>query len=230
MSDSTAPVWLEGRGGALRVPAGRYRLSARLGGEQDVEELEVDRHLVCVADFREFIDAGGYEEQRWWSPEGWRWKVEQQITKPRFFGPGEWRRFVRPTRPIVGVSFYEAEAYARFLGRRLPTEAEWEATARGPAGRAYPWGEELDVGRVGMRGMGPRVTWPCGYFPRGAGPFGHLDLVGNVWQWTTTKDRGGVIVRGGSWASRPEQGRTDFFNVYDPSTRHSHVGFRTVRS
>jgi formylglycine-generating enzyme required for sulfatase activity len=213
------------------VPAGRYLLSERLGGAQDLEKpFWLDRYPVTVARFLAFIERGGHRDRALWSDQGWTWREANAITEPRFFGDPKWARFLRPGRPIVGVSWWEAEAFCRFEGRRLPTEREWECAARGSDGRAYPWGPEWEDGRIAVRGVGPRVTWPVGFFQRARGPFGHLDLVGNVWQWTADSLEGTAIVKGGSWASRPEQNRTDHVNAYAKEQRHSHVGFRTCRS
>lgn len=217
----------------LEVPAGDYPLSAHLGGTQRVERFWLDRHLVTVARYRRFIEADGYEERKFWSAKGWAFVRERDLTAPRFWDEPKWARFQRPVRPVIGVSWYEADAFARFEGRRLPTQKEWEAAARGPEGRTYPWGDEWDRKAAAVRGEGPRVTWPVGFFKAGRGPFGHYDLVGNVWQWTSDETEPGArdssrIVKGGSWASRPDQNTTGGWNAYNPQTQHSHVGFRTV--
>jgi formylglycine-generating enzyme required for sulfatase activity len=215
------------------VPKGRYPLSAR-HGPTDVEAFRLDRHLVTVERYRKFIDAGGYREKQYWHPRGWRMITTYKMTAPRFWNEEKWARFLRNDRPVVGVSWYEADAFCRWAGRRLPTDIEWEAAARGFEGRIHPWGDEWDPRAARVRGQGARVTWPIGQFRRGVGPFGHYDLVGNVWQWTSTPSvpndpDSPMMTRGGSWASRPDQNRTDVWNAYDPSGQHSHVGFRTAR-
>lgn len=216
----------------LVVPAGRYPLSDR-HGETEVESFLLDRDLVTVARYRRFMEAGGYEEKRFWHPAGWRMITDYRLTAPRFFFEAKWAPFLEPERPIVGVSWFEADAFCRFEGRRLPTEVEWESAARGSKGRLHPWGDEWDPEAASVRGEGERVTRRVGSFPKGAGPFGHLDLVGNVWQWTATPSipdasDSPMVVRGGSWASRPDQNRTDNWNAYDRSAQFSHLGFRTA--
>jgi formylglycine-generating enzyme required for sulfatase activity len=216
------------------VPSGMYRLSARAGGEQHVDGFWLDRHLVTVDRYAEFIESGGYEEQDFWDDEGWLWLRRERIACPRFWEEAAWARFLRKNRPVVGVSHHEASAFARFEGRRLPTEREIEAASRGPEGFTYTWGHVWEEGRIGVRGVGPRMTWPVGYFRRAKGPFGHDDLIGNVWQWTADpgdpRDPNRTrVVRGGSWASRPDQNTTDSWNAYAPTARFSHLGFRTAR-
>lgn len=218
-----------------RVPTGTYALSSRLGGTQEVVGFEMDRHLVTVARYRRFVDFGGYEHRDFWSVAGWRYIQRNEVGHSRFWGEDKWKRFVTPDRPIVGVSYYEAEAFCRFEGRRLPTEREWEAAARGTDGRRYPWGDEWDNRAAAVRGQGPRVTWPVGFFRKNVGPFGHFDLVGNVWQWTSDRaqpERGNespLVAKGGGWAARIDKNQTDVWNAFDPKDRHSHVGFRTAR-
>ncbi|RMG16716.1 MAG: hypothetical protein D6729_10270 [Deltaproteobacteria bacterium] len=219
-------------GAVIEVPAGWKLLSDRVGGRQHVPAFAMDRDLVTVADYRRFIEAGGYLQPEYWDEEGWQWRTREGIEAPRFFGDPDWAPYLEPERPIVGVSYWEARAFCAWAGRALPTEVQWEAAARGEDGRLYPWGNRFDEGRVGMRGVGRRGTWPVGHWPRANGPYGHRDLVGNVWQWTTDDwDPGrsrAKAVRGGAWSARPVHARTDHRNGYQPEGRWSHVGFRTV--
>jgi len=145
----------------------------------------IDRYPVTVAAYAPFIASGGYDEARHWSAQGWAWRQQNAIDRPRFWDEDEWRGYLVPNHPVVGVSFYEAEAYAAFRGARLPTEAEWEKAARGVDGRRYPWGHEWLDDACGMRGVGPRSTVPVGVFPKGQSPYGVRDLVGCIWQWCT---------------------------------------------
>ncbi len=194
----------------------------------------MDRYPVTVARYALFVDAGGYDDEELWDDEGWAWRSENAILTPRWWEEQDphWARFLTPDRPIVGVSWYEARAFCRFAGRRLPSEAEWEAAARGPEGRLYPWGDSWEPERAGNRGKGPRLTWPVGSFPAAEGPFGHHDLVANVWQWTSDPwpdpSSSSMAARGGAWSARDEHCRSDHRNAYEKDGRWSHVGFRTV--
>jgi gamma-glutamyl hercynylcysteine S-oxide synthase len=150
----------------------------------------IDRYPVTVAAFAEFVGAGGYTIREHWTTAGWSWRTEERIERPRFWDEDEWRAYLVPNHPVVGVSFYEAEAYAAFRGARLPTEAEWEKAARGTDGRQYPWGPDWVDDACGMRGVGPRSTVPIGIFPKGQSVYGVRDLVGCVWQWCVNPFRG----------------------------------------
>lgn len=233
-ADITEAVPLK-RPDEAKVPAGLYALSARIGGSQWVDALWLDRHPVTVDRYRRFIEAGGYEDPEYWDDDGWAWKRDERVVLPRFWDEPAWRRFLRRGRPVVGVSFFEASAFCRFEGRRLPSERELEAAARGPKGFRYTWGDDWEDGRLGIRGVGPRMTWPVGQFRRAMGVFGHHDLLGSVWQWTSDPadpddpDRG-RIVRGGSWASRPDQNTNESWNAYERGAQFSHLGFRTARA
>ena len=217
------------------VPAGHYDLSNIIeANNEPLAVFSMDRYLVTVARYSQFIDEGGYFDAECWSESGWEWRVENNIMAPRFWNEVEWRHLREPhDRPVVGVSWYEADAFCRFHGGALPTEMQWEAAARGPDGLRYPWGQDWLVGLVGNRGIGPRVCWQVGYWPNAQGPFGHHDLVANVWQWTSSawpikQAEELLVVRGGSWASREEMCRTNMRNGYLPSGQWSHVGFRSA--
>lgn len=165
----------------------------------DVPAFHLDAAPVTNAAFGRFVDAGGYREQRWWHPDGWAHVRRVGIEAPLFWrreGDG-WvrRRFghreaVPPDEPVMHVSWYEADAYARWAGRRLPTEAEWEKAARhDPAtgdSLRYPWGD-ADPGpehaNLGQRHLRPA---PAGAYPRGAAPCGARQLLGDVWEWTAS--------------------------------------------
>jgi iron(II)-dependent oxidoreductase len=148
---------------------------------------------------------------------------------------------------VVGVSWFEAESYARFADARLPTEAEWEHAARGEDGRRYPWGEEWDASRAAARG-GPRRTLPVGCFPSGRSPHGLLDAAGNVWEWVADLFDPGLyrrmlggsavaphppsdlrVARGGAWNAHPPQLRCANRNAWPPDARFSNIGFRIAR-
>src|SRR5258706_10389545 len=137
----------------------------------------IDRYPVAVLAFSAFIAAGAYRERRWWTDEGWAWRDAEAIRAPRFWGEPDWASYLIANHPVVGVSYYEAEAYAAFAGARLPTAAEWEKAATGSQARKYPWGDEWRDDACGMRGFGPRSTVPIGIFPKGRSPLGVSDMV-----------------------------------------------------
>lgn len=209
-----------------------------------------------------FIDAGGYDDPRWWTEEGWRWRSEGGKTAPAFwFRDGDtWmrRRFGRvepvpPEEAVQHASFHEAQAHARWAGMRLPTEAEWEKAARwDPAtgrSRRYPWGDDEPAARhanLGQRRLRPSAA---GAFPDGASPLGVRQLIGDVWEWTSTVfhgypgftafpyreysevffDDGYRVLRGGSWATDPTATRGTFRNWDHPVRRQIFSGFRLAR-
>jgi formylglycine-generating enzyme required for sulfatase activity len=217
-----------------------------------LSEYAVDRFPVTVAAYTRFVEGGGYAERRHWSDEGWSWRAAGSIDRPRFWGEPEWAAYLVPNHPVVGVSFFEAEAYAAAIGARLPTEAEWEKAARGTDGRKYPWGDEWHDDACGMRGIGPRSTVPVGIFPKGASPYGVRDMVGSVWQWCVDPFRGwragaadvgaradddaepgepGSLrrtTRGGAWNTLAWSVTCLSRNGYPASARFSNVGFRCV--
>jgi ergothioneine biosynthesis protein EgtB len=199
----------------VTIPAGVATLGARREGitfgwdnefaelQVDVPEFEVDVHSITNADFLEFIDAGGYHARELWTEEGWDWREKEQIEFPIFWsrpeggrtGRAGWRwrgmfEFIPlpPAWPAY-VSHAEAAAYARWKGRRLPTEAEYHRAAFGtPSGeeRQFPWGSEpADP----SRGNFDFTSWeavPAGSRPAGASAWGVHDLVGNGWEWTAS--------------------------------------------
>jgi gamma-glutamyl hercynylcysteine S-oxide synthase len=195
--------------GTVRIPAGRATLGAAPGeipfgwdNEHplcvvDVDAFEIDVHSVTNGDFLEFVDAGGYRRPELWSREGWSWIDEQRIRHPLFWERdgdawlwrGMWRRAPLQARGPVWVSHAEASAYARWKGRRLPTEAEFMRAAYGtPEGRErrHPWGDEPPDGTRGWFDFAGWDPAPAGAFPAGRSAFGVEDLIGNGWEWTST--------------------------------------------
>jgi sulfatase modifying factor 1 len=189
-------------GEMVLVSAGSFLMGSASGQSDEQPEHTVtlnayyiDKYEVTNAEYQRFIDAGGYNTQAFWSAAGWSWRTNYSITEPQSwssYGPGY------PAFPVVGVSYYEAEAYASFVGKRLPTEAEWERAARGTNARTYPWGEGIDGSRANYSGSqdpydGFRT--PVGFYDGrlhpnppfqttdSPGPYGTYDQTGNVWEW-----------------------------------------------
>jgi gamma-glutamyl hercynylcysteine S-oxide synthase len=222
----------------------------------------LDTTPVTNAAYQEFLADGGYEEPRWWSPAGWDHRQRAGLAAPLYWrreGSGWVRtRFgvtepVPPAEPVVHVSWYEAQAYAAWAGRRLPTEAEWEKAARhDPAtgrSRRFPWGDEdpaPDRANLGQHYLQPA---PAGSYPRGASPAGVRQLIGDVWEWTSSdflpypgftawpyKEYSEVffggeykMLRGGSFGVDPVACRGTFRNWDYPVRRQIFAGFRTAR-
>ena len=236
------------------VPAGTFIMGSPRGKgagderpqrEVHVDALLLDMYEVTNAQFQRFIEAGGYRERRCWSAEGWAWRIQEKVTEPRYWSSGEHNCGPRyPRHPVVGVSWYEAEAYARWAGKRLPTEAEWEKAARGTDGRTYPWGnEEPTCDRANYRACGGQ-TKPVGSCVSGVSPYGAHDMAGNVWEWcadwygadyyghsSATNPPGpssgsSRVLRGGGWNNDPIELRCAYRNYGDPVFRYGSIGFR----
>jgi gamma-glutamyl hercynylcysteine S-oxide synthase len=224
--------------------------------EVDVPAFELDRLPVTNADYMRFVEMGGYRRREWWSDEGWAWREAEDVELPHYWtADGESRSFHRtqplvPDQPVMHVSWHEADAYARSLGKRLPTEAEWEKAASWDAAagqqRTYPWGsDEPGVRHANLdhTAFGPARV---GSYPAGASPSGVLGMVGDTWEWTAS-DFGAYpgfssfpyreyselffgseykVLRGGSWASRPSVARASFRNWDYPVRRQIFSGFR----
>lgn len=186
----------------------------------------IQRHLVTVAEYAAFIDAGGYDDPALWSADGWSWRLDNDVEKPRFWADEEWAPYLHDNSPVVGVSWYEADAYASFRELRLPTEREWERAARGDDGRLFPWGDTWDPRRCAHRDNGMRTTKPIGIFP--PGPFALYDMVGSVWQWTDG-DGAHRVVRGGAWNNLPWSIGCASRNAYPPGAQFSNLGFRCAK-
>ncbi len=228
----------------------------------DVPSFYLDTTPVTNAMYVEFISAGGYDDPRWWTAAGWDHRQRADLHAPLFWqrdGAG-WvrRRFgvtepVPPAEPVMHVCWYEADAFARWAGRRLPTEAEWEKAARyDPAsGRSlrYPWGDDdptPDLANLGQRHLQPA---PAGSYPAGAAPAGARQLIGDVWEWTASdflpypgfvawpyKEYSEVfwgpdykVLRGGAFSADHVVCRSTFRNWDYPVRRQIFAGFRTAR-
>ena len=144
--------------------------------------------------------------------------------------------FGRMNRPVINVSWTDAEAYTRWLGPgwRLPSEAEWEYAARGGREASYPWGDKPPKGRANCRDcggeFGGKSTAPVGSYPATGFGAGLYDMAGNVWEWVADgTNSGSRVVRGGSWGSYPKLLRAAFRNGLAPDDRDVGIGFRVCR-
>lgn len=190
----------------ITIPAGKAVLGMQ-AGEFDfvwdnehpsltvnVEAFSIDVYNVTNGQFLEFMEAGGYDNPAFWSEEQWAWRQETGKIHPFFWKrtDGGWmlRDFFReiplPLSWPVYVTHAEASAYARFAGKRLPTEAEWHRAAFGDTLSRYPWGNEEPAGAHGNFDFHNWSPVPVGSYPHGASPFGVHDLTGNGWEWTFT--------------------------------------------
>jgi len=142
---------------------------------------QIDRFPVTNRRFRPFLEAEGYADPEHWSSAGWRWICqEREVRAPRSFERAE---YADEDQPACGLSWYEAEAFARFEGRRLPTSAEWERAARGLDARPFPWGDALPRAELCNFANGVGRTNPVDSYPKGQSAAGLYDMAGNVNNW-----------------------------------------------
>jgi iron(II)-dependent oxidoreductase len=260
-------------GAEVLVPAGPFMMGTdaepwALDNERPAHTVELPSYWIDTApvtngQYAAFVDVGGYDDPRWWSEQGWAHRRADGLGAPQFWerdaGGAWWRRrfgIVEPVpadEPVCHVCFFEAEAYAAWAGRRLPTEAEWEKAARvDPAtgrSRRYPWGDDEPTAahaNLGQRHLQPA---PVGAYPAGASPLGVHQLIGDVWEWTSSGWHpypgftvfpypeysqvffGGDyrVLRGGSFGTDPSAIRATFRNWDHPIRRQIFAGFRCAR-
>lgn len=258
----------EASGRDIEIDGGAYLLGAMPGAQfvfdnekwahaVHVNPFAIGQYAVTNAEFAEFVNDRGYLRRECWSEEGWRWRAQETAQHPVYWIPqqnGNWMyRFydrilpLPPEHPVIHVNWYEAEAWCRWAGRRLPTEAEWELAASGPAKTRYPWGEEppdsrranLDACSLGCVAVSDRAP--------GDSPYGCRQMVGNVWEWTASdflpypgfvidpykeysepwfgSDR--KVLRGGCWVTRSRLIRTSWRNYFTKERRDIFAGFRS---
>lgn len=241
----------------IEIPAGEFMMgSDRLQAQDNeraahqvyLDSYQIDQYPVTNGQYAVFIESGGYDDAKYWSQAGWRWRIEQQITQPLYWRAEQsW-----VNHPVCGVSYYEAEAYAKFVGKRLPTEAEWEKAASwdesNQSQRLYPWGDSLPDATCCNHNYQIGQTSPVDHYPAGKSAYGCYDMLGNVWEWTASWfapyekfepypykgysqvyfDQQHRVLRGGSWATGPWGLRNSFRNWYHPWVRPILVGFRCV--
>jgi iron(II)-dependent oxidoreductase len=236
-----------------------------------VPAFKIDPMPVTNAEYARFVTERGYERREFWDEEGWTWREREGWTQPLYWSrdgassssssslssSSSWRvrtmfgaESLPLSHPVTGVSWYEAEAYARFAGKRLPTEAEWERAASWDEARArkrlFAWGDEEPTTARCNFDLNFWGTTPVGAFPAGASARGCLDMTGNVWEWTSSKfagypnfrafpypeysevwfDEDHRILKGGSWATCESVLRTSFRNFF---RRHFRIAFAGLR-
>ncbi len=255
--------------GMVELPAGSYEIGTapRVGAYDnewpshtvELERFRIARAPVTNCEFLAFIEDGGYEAEGYWSQDGWLICQALGWEHPKYWQATDdgWvtREFDReialpPDQPVVHTSYYEAEAYASWAGKRLPTEKEWEIAASwDPATgtrRLYPWGDDPwspERANLGQRLYGPA---PVGAYPEGISAVGCHQMVGDVWEWTsslhtgypgfepfpypeyalTHMDMGYQVLRGGSWATWPDVAHATVRNWHQPDHQHILAGIR----
>ncbi len=172
-------------------------------------------------------------------------RTEVTIAQYRRFRPHYLALEGRERHPVVNVTWADARDYCRSVGKRLPTEAEWEKACRGNDGRSYPWGDDVFAGALNAIEANAGGTDPVGSHPRGASPYGALDMAGNVWEWVadwygpypgaavqqpTQEFEKYRVIRGGSFAIKGKVGRCANRFVSDPKLDSADIGFRCARS
>jgi len=224
----------------------------------------IGKYPVTNIQFARFVQEGGYKSSEYWSEDGWDWRtgiydarkleavardwLEHRPAVKRNI-PYYWHNIElsNPIVPVVGVSWFEAEAYCNWMARkivavpegytvRLPRDEEWEYAARGEDGREYPWGDVFDKAAANTwdsdsTGSGLGGTTAVSTFPQGVSPKGVWDLSGNIWEWTASwydEDQKYRIVRGGSWIGYQWFARTTFCNWSIPLMFNDDLGFRVV--
>ncbi len=275
LMDTGSPL-PQGRSGvagtSVLVPAGEFVLGVDAVSEPhsldnerpahivDVPAFRIGRVPVTNGEWRQFIDDGGYQQQRWWSDRGWAHLQEADLSAPQFWNQDGTRIRFGHAEEIPGdeavqhITYYEAEAYAAWAGARLPTEVEWEkAAAWDPAAgrrRRFPWGASEPTEHLANLGGDALRPAPVGAYPASASAYGAEQMLGDVWEWTSSPLRpwpgftpmiydrysqpffegSGAgdykVLRGGSWAVAPSTLRPSFRNWDHPIRRQIFSGVR----
>jgi iron(II)-dependent oxidoreductase len=230
--------------------------------EIELPPFDIDAAPVRNGEYLAFMQDSGYRRRELWTGDGWSWLTENAAEAPKHWHRDGTRwlqrvmdqtRPVDPERPVCHVCFHEAQAYARWAGKRLPTEQEWEAAAAWDPGtgtaRDYPWGNEPASSSLANVDQLSFDTAPVGAYPHNVSPIGCYGMIGDVWEWTASDFTGYPgflafpypeysetffgseykVLRGGSWATRPGAIRNTFRNWDYPIRRQIFSGFRCAR-
>jgi formylglycine-generating enzyme required for sulfatase activity len=257
-----------GTGEMALVPAGEFTMGFHDGDSNErpphkvyLDAFYIDRFEVTNLEFKKFVDGGGYDRNELWTAAGWAWRTGQKQAAlggllrdiksskgtrlPRYWGES---KLSDDRQPVVGVSWYEADAYCKFVGKRLPTEAEWEKAARGPEGKRFPWGDYWDDRRANHGDSGIKRPAAVGSFPTGASAYGVQDLAGNAAEWVAdwyqseyykrspernpqgAEGGGKKVIRGASFDDDGKDLRSTRRKSEDPDERSEKIGFRCARS
>jgi ergothioneine biosynthesis protein EgtB len=222
---------------------------------------EIDKYPVTNNEFLKFMDAGGYHDYNYWLSDGWDLVREKQWNAPLYWQKidGQWYKKdfrglnkLPPNEPVTNVSYYEADAYSKWLGKRLPTEAEWEKAASWDDNlkkkRLYPWGDEFPSDNTSN--LLESWKWApsqIGSYQEGKSYYGCYQMLGDVWEWTSSEytlypgfrskfseytDKWAInqkVLRGGSFATPRSQIRNSYRNYFKPHERIPFSGFRCVK-
>jgi iron(II)-dependent oxidoreductase len=219
----------------IEIPAGPFTMGSDTDAEDeapahevDLPAFKIDLFEVANADFAKFVEATGYQTDA---------EKEGRTKNWRSVAEG------KDNHPVVFASWNDAVAFCEWLGKRLPTEAEWEKAARGSDERVYPWGDDYDPSKANVKDTGLRGTAVVGSFGAGASPYGVEDMAGNVWEWTADwyeaypgsdyqSDYFGErfrVLRGGAWFETADFVRTTVRNANIETAAGDDVGFRCAR-
>jgi len=229
-----------------------------------VQDFAIDRAPVSNGEFLEFIEAGGYQDYHWWYAEGWDYLSKERVQAPLYWEWHDGRWMVRDfsglhavdekiQEPVSHVSFHEASAFAKWAGKRLPTEAEWEKAAcfnpRTKEKQRFPWGDaDADASKANLLENQFWGVTPVGAFPGGRSAYGCSQMIGDVWEWTSSdyvpypgfqsefdeyNDKwfvGQKVLRGGSFATPRGHIRPTYRNFFHPPERWMISGFRCAKT
>ncbi len=218
--------------GMVLIPAGQFMMGDKDGDEDELPQIKVyldafylDKNEVTNAQYNEFVKATAYRKQFWWNDS----------------------KFNQPDQPVVGIYWENANAYAQWAGKRLPTEAEWEKAAKGNKGARFPWGNAWDKKLANSSLSDPDKPTAVGSYPGGANSYGVNDMAGNVWEWCSSwyhshyyyrcplknppgpKKGEAKVIRGGAWIDLPQQLRTSNRYYSHPNVRSPSIGFRCAK-